>query len=131
MRQLHKIYKDDQTIVSIFVPIPITCESYLDNYSVLILIFLSSYRFLNEVKEINKKSLEHIDEISGDVIQIFQLKSRLTNGWAPILELIEDSELFGKIPGMFPILTCSVFLGWDNFRVNLGPYFSVVKHLQQ
>ena len=66
-----------------------------------VFIFYFHYRFLNEVKQINEKSLAFIDDISGDVIQIFQLKSRLSNDWAPILDLIEDSELFRKIPGKF------------------------------
>ena len=60
-----------------------------------------NFRFLTETDAINDRSLLNIDDVSGDINQIFQLKMRLNKEWAPILDLIRESELFAKLPGQY------------------------------
>ncbi len=64
-------------------------------------VFDINSRFLTETDVINDRSLLNIDDVSGDINQIFQLKMRLNKEWAPILDLIRESELFAKLPGEY------------------------------
>ncbi len=61
--------------------------------------FFWKCRFITSTRRINEVSLQHIESVCGDALEIFQLKLRLSHKWAPVMELLEDSEVFTKIPG--------------------------------